>query len=190
MRGPLKFLLVALGLAAVYFIRDFWDARQVRAESEGFAEQAVNMATSSWADSDFRKLRDPYLNIFLVNGAEIGDFSYSLATYSRLGKPRREASCAMHNFTTFKDEKEDYVAANYLCDADFEKGAATIIIAVRRFTSGGAWKMSYFDVRSPLLANVKAQPKREQPGQEPLWNKYRNMLPSMPSMPSIPSSLD
>jgi hypothetical protein len=186
MRGLLKLLVVAGVLTALYYLRDYWDGRQVEQASLPFVTEAVNTATAQWREADFRKFQDPYQNVFLVNGLQSASLRDNLPLYGRLGKRTTPAACVMQNYTTYKGEREDYVAANYLCRADFENADAAIIVSVRRFTSGGAWKMSYFDVYTSYLANQKNAAKESanptpSRKQESPWNRYRNMLPSIPS---------
>lgn len=184
MRGLLKFLGIVGFLVALYYIRDYWDGRHIEHESSAFAVNAVNAATLEWKEADFKKFEDPNLHVYLVNSAHNARLVDNLPFYSKLGKRKVPAVCTMEDYSTYKAEKEDFVGVTYLCQADFENAAASITVQVRRFTSSGAWKMSYFDVYSSyLVASLKPAPvpKNKRVREQTPWEKFKNRLPSIPS---------
>jgi hypothetical protein len=189
MRGLIKFLGIICVLAAIYFIRDAWDARQIEKDTSELASTVINTVGVAWKEADFKKFQDPFENHYLVNNVE-RNMAKSLAIYVYLGKITTTTDCKMGEFTAYKADKEDYISVNYACRAGFEKDVVAINIVLRRFKAVGEWKMSYFDVRSAYLAGIvkKMEPDKPKPKEDSTWDKLRNTLPSTPTptMPTLP----
>lgn len=147
MRGLAKFLGFILFLLALWYGRDALIRRDVEKQSREFVESAVGAMTRPWNRAALDTHADPSLvtETNAVGNPHALDFAY----YATLGVRISEVKCTLGDYTTFRDETKNYIAANYLCAVAFERGPATIVLSVLRDKETQPWRIVYFDVTSP-----------------------------------------
>ncbi len=152
MRGLFKFILFVAFLAGMFYVRDAIIRSGIREQSLPFVEETLNAVTTGWNRTELDKRAEPALEsrVTAVVARHQLDFPY----FARLGKRVSDFACTLGDYTTFKDETQNYIAANYNCGVQFEKGAATLAIGIMREKETAPWRVNYFDVVSPYLAQT------------------------------------
>lgn len=149
MRGLAKFLLFIAFLYGLYYVRDVMIRSDIREQSQPFATQFVGSVTMHWNRAELDRQADTNLAAQVRNSgiARPLDFAY----FAQLGARTSEVDCKLYDYTTFKDDTRNYISANYICAAQFEQGAASILLTVMRDKENAPWRIGYFDVASPKL---------------------------------------
>lgn len=150
MRGLIKFLVFIAFLTSLYYARDWMVRRSITSQSEEFVTKVIGLITEHWDRTQLDRHAAPNLaqQVAMLGNPHGLDFSY----FSSLGARTSVLNCKLGEYTSYKNETQDYVAANYACTAGFEHGAATIFLNVIREKQDAPWRIGYFDVVSPIFS--------------------------------------
>lgn len=157
MRGLFKFICFIAFLAVLFYVRSAIIRSGIESEARGFVVETVGTVTRNWNRAELDRNADASLaqQVAAVGNPNALNFTY----YAQLGARTSELNCELGDYTKLKDETRNYVSANYSCAAMFEKGSATVQLTILRERDDLPWRISYFDVVSPLLTPPPAKGK-------------------------------
>jgi hypothetical protein len=149
-----KFLMVmgaiALVLFAVVGVGIFMTVRggaDIEAESKPYAEESVAAIATKWNQQEFLRRALPAVR----ESTKSDELKRLMEAFAAGLGPLVEYEAKMANFTVMTATQGKIVTVNYLVNARFEKGPATIRLTVVK--SDGTWMIHTFFVDSPALIN-------------------------------------
>lgn len=157
MRGLFKFILVIGFIALLFYVRSALIRSGIDSDARSFINDTVGTVTRNWNRGELDRHADASMaaQVKALGNPNALNFSH----YAQLGPRTSELTCELGDYTKLKDETRNYIAANYSCAAMFEKGSGIIQLTILRERDDLPWRISYFDVVSPLLNSAPAKGK-------------------------------